>query len=132
MRSNAVADWTRDKKLLDAARARRGLVLGVDGGDPVVLTMPATSVAEGENSIQSLNESKEWLKTSPCPDLPVLPMGAEMQMHREKDCSAWDFADFILSDCEADTYARSFKHSCCKGGRGQGIAKSMGHQNLGP
>ena len=31
-RETAVSEWARDKKLIDEARQRRGLVIGVDGG----------------------------------------------------------------------------------------------------
>ena len=33
-RSSAIAEWARDEKLIDEARLRRGLVVGVDGGGP--------------------------------------------------------------------------------------------------
>ena len=32
MRKKATAEWDRDEKLIDEARSRRGLALGVDGG----------------------------------------------------------------------------------------------------
>jgi len=55
--------------------------------------MSASLAAENEQSRESLEETKSWLLKSPCPHLPVLPMGAEVQPHREKDISSWDFAD---------------------------------------
>ncbi len=30
----AILEWSADKKLLDEARQRRGLIIGVDGGGP--------------------------------------------------------------------------------------------------
>ena len=92
-RAAATAEWNKDKKLIDEARGRRGLVIGVDGGDPVGMMMPVTSAVEDDANKESVEESKSWIKHSPCPGLPVLPIGPVVQPHREKDISVWDFAD---------------------------------------
>ena len=80
------------QKLLDEARQRRGLVIGVDGGDPVAPGLLAS--ADDEESRRSTAESKAWISgVSPFPACPVMPLGPVQQEHREKDQSPLNFAD---------------------------------------
>ena len=90
-KENAVFEWSKDKKLLDEARQRRGLVIGVDGGDPVAPALLAS--ANDEEKRQSIAESKAWISISPFPACPVLPLGPVQQEHRDKDQSPLKYAD---------------------------------------
>jgi hypothetical protein len=91
-KEKAILEWSAYKKLLDEARQRRGLIIGVDGGDPVAPGLLAS--ADDEESRRSIAESKAWINgVSPFPACPVMPLGPVQQEHREKDQSPFNFAD---------------------------------------
>ena len=141
-RTTAIAEWVRDKKLIDEARQRRGLIVGFDGGDLVAASLLAISArrdlgdSEGavmeESNKESVEESKSWIKNSPCLGLPVLPLGPVAQPHREREASVWDFADLSRLTAKQTSIREAMKIPEAKAAPGQQMEEPLGYQDVGP